>query len=134
MLYKAMFLTKTRAVFILVTCICFLAVGSLAEAKRAAPKEVDPVIHKGIRYVAAHFKMEGKEFGHGYIEAWDIASNRKLWDLRIYEEKYDPYIERDVQDVFITSLTIKDDHLVVTNERGEVYEVDLRTRKIRKVK
>jgi hypothetical protein len=43
---------------------------------------------------------------------------------------YDPKLEQDVQDIFITSLAIKNDRLVVVNERKESYEIDLQTRKI----
>lgn len=43
-------------------------------------------------------------------------------------------IERDVQDVFVRSLTLSEDkkHLIVKNERHEVYYVDLHSRKISK--
>jgi len=55
-------------------------------------------------------------------------------ELQIYEEKYNLNLERDVQDLFITSMTIEDGRLLVTNERDETFEVNLKTKHIRKVK
>ena len=45
----------------------------LIYAKRA-PAKVEPVIYQGVRYVAPN------DVGRrGYIEAWDVRNNKKLW-------------------------------------------------------
>ena len=103
-------------------------------AKRLAPKDVQPVIHKGIKYVAPHFKVINKETHRGFVEAWDMKSGRKLWEIQVYKTQYDPSLEQDVQDVFISSLSVKNDRLVVENERSEIFEIDLETRTIIKVR
>jgi hypothetical protein len=98
---------------------------SLAPAKRIAPANVEPVIHEGVRYVAPN------DDGHrAYIEAWDTKSNQKLWELTVFANRIDPKLEEDVQWVFVKALTLQDGMLAVTSERGETYQIDLRTKTI----
>jgi hypothetical protein len=110
--------------------IVLLTMGFNAEAKRVPPRDVEPVIYKDVKYIAPHFKIINKEVRRGYVEAWDRKTNKKLWEIQVYKIDDDPKLEQDVQDIFITSLTIKNDRLVVVNERKERYEIDLQTRKI----
>ena len=102
-----------------------LLLSQLAFAKRIAPVKVDPVIYEGIRYVAPN--DDGRR---GYIEAWNVATNKKLWELTIFVNAIDPNLEEDVQWVFIKALKIQDGSLMVTTERGKTYQVDLKTRGI----
>src|SRR5437867_13140757 len=96
-----------------------------ALAMRSAPPRVEPAIHDSIRYVAPN--DDGRR---AYIEAWDGQTNRKLWDLTVFTNRIDPTLEEDVQWVFITSLSLRNDMLVVTFERGKTYQVDLKTRSV----
>jgi hypothetical protein len=96
-----------------------------AHGKRAGPAKVEPVIDNGIRYVASN--DDGRR---GYIEAWDVKTNKKLWDLTVFTNRVDPNLEEDVQWVFINKLAIHDNRLVVTSERGDTYLVDLNTKAI----
>jgi len=98
----------------------------LASAKRLSPVEVDPVIYEGIRYVAPN--DDGRR---GYIEAWNVGTNKKLWELTIFTNGIDPNLEEDVQWVFIKALNIQDGRLMVTSERGKTYQVDVNTKAIR---
>jgi len=66
----------------------------------------------------------------GFVVASDTSSGRELWRQRIYQIHVDPSRERDVQDVFITSLTLRSGSLVIANEHGERYVLDLSTRKV----
>jgi ketosteroid isomerase-like protein len=102
-----------------------LLLPSLALAKRAAPAKVEPVIHQGVRYAAPN--DDGRR---AYIEAWDVRTNKKLWDLTIFTNRIDPNLEEDVQHVFINTLSIRDGTLIVTSERGETYRVDLKTKAV----
>ena len=36
-------------------------------------------------------------------------------------------LEKDVQDVYITNLQIENAYLLVTNEKGEIYKINLKT-------
>jgi hypothetical protein len=94
-----------------------------AFAKRAAPKPVPPVVEDGVEYRASHARM-------GCVEAIDAASGRKLWETRVYSVIINPLVERDVQDVFITSLQVRAGGLLVSNEAGRTYELDLRTGRV----
>ena len=102
-----------------------LLLAQLASAKRIAPVKVDPVIHEGIRYVAPN--DDGRR---GYIEAWNIGTNKKLWQLTIFTNRIDPTLEEDVQWVFIKGLSIQDGRLMVISERGKTYQVDVNTKAI----
>ncbi len=123
--------TASIAFLILTVSLCMSANGQTA--KRSAPKEVKPVIYEGVRYSAPHWVIaNGKRIAGGYIEAFNAKTNKKLWRLKVYEIKYGPQLEKDVQDVFITSMTIEKNHLVVENERNEEYEVDVKSRRVTK--
>jgi len=111
--------------FVLIFVATALLIPSLALAKRAAPAKVEPVIHQGIRYIAPN--DDGRR---AYIEAWDVRTNKKLWDLTIFTNRIDPKLEEDVQHVFIKTLNVRDGTLIVTSERGETYRVDLKTKAV----
>jgi hypothetical protein len=97
----------------------------LVSAKRAAPARVEPVIYEGVRYVAPN--DDGRR---AYIEAWDVQSNKKLWELTVFTNRIDPKLEEDVQWIFVTKLSVRDHTLVVTSERGKTYQIDLKTKAI----
>src|SRR3954451_3736080 len=107
------------------TVILALLLSQFASAKRVAPEKVDPVVYNGVRYVAPN--DEGR---HAYIEAWDVGTNKKLWELTIFTNAINPNLEKDVQWVFITALNIHDGRLIVTSENGKTYLVDINTRAI----
>jgi len=96
-----------------------------ALAKRSAPPRVEPAIHDGIRYVAPN--DDGRR---AYIEAWSVQTNKKLWDLTVFTNRIEPRLEEDVQWVFINKLNIRDGTLLVRSERGNTYEIDLKTKAI----
>ena len=98
---------------------------TLALSKRAAPAKVEPVVYQGVRYVAPN--DDGRR---AYIEAWDVQTNKKLWDLTIFTNRIDPKLEEDVQHVFIKTLNVPDGTVIVTSERGETYRVDLKTKAV----
>ena len=70
----------------------------------------------------------------GFVVATDARSRKELWRERIYTVRVNPELERDVQDVFITSLAVENGTLIITNERGDTYALDLATRKVTKRK
>ena len=63
-------------------------------------------------------------------EATSPETNKLLWKLRVYKVEYDPNLEGDVQDVFITSLKIVDGNLEILNEAGDKFIVDLTKHKV----
>jgi hypothetical protein len=113
----------SRYIFIFAAVVQLLP--SLALAKRVAPAQVEPVIYQGVRYIAPN--DDGRR---AYIEARDVQTNKKLWDLTIFTNRIDPTLEEDVQWVFITALNIRDGALGVTSERDKIYRVDLKTKAV----
>src|SRR5436190_5495381 len=105
--------------FVLIFFAMALLLSTLAFAKRAAPAKVEPVIHQGVRYIAPN--DDGRR---AYIEAWDVQTNKKLWDLTVFTNRIDPKLEEDIQHVFIKTLRVRDGMLIVTSERGQTYRVD----------
>ncbi|KAF5407295.1 MAG: hypothetical protein Udaeo2_26120 [Candidatus Udaeobacter sp.] len=106
--------------------VCVMAfLPCLAAAKRIPPAKVAPVVYENIRYVAPN-----DESRRAYIEAWDIQTNSKLWDLTVFTNRIDPKLEEDVQWVFISELSLRDGTFIVKSERGTTYQVDLRTKAI----
>ena len=100
----------------------------LTSAKRSAPAKVEPVIHEGVRYFAPN--DDGRR---AYIEAWDVQTNRKLWELTVFTNRIDPTLEEDVQWTFIKSLSLRNGMLMVTSERGKTYQIDLKTKAITQI-
>ncbi len=102
-----------------------LLLPQLTSAMRIAPAKVNPIIHDGVRYVAPN-----NDRRRGYVEAWDVGTNKKLWELTLFSNHIDPKLEEDVQWVFIKALNIQDGRLVVTSEEGKTYQVDPKTKEI----
>ena len=117
-----MLASRHRAVFAAALCVVAFVTGA-ANAKRTVPGSVEPVTVHGVTYSAPATAM-------GFVVAFDASSGRELWRQRIYQVRVDPSLERDVQDVFITSLTLRGGSLVIANEHGERYALDLATRKV----
>ena len=105
----------------IILCIILLFIIIPASyAKRSAPPKVDSLIYKGIRYSAPSDLM-------GCIRADDIKTNSMLWFKQIYIVKYLPKLERDVQCIFINKIEIKDDSLIISNEAGYSYKLNLKS-------
>lgn len=101
--------------------------------KRAGPAAVAPVTVGRVRYEALPWgKVRDLDQNGGYIAAVDEASGKELWILKIYDVHYDGDKEDDKQDLFITRIEQKDCHsLLIENERGQRFIVDLPTRTVK---
>ncbi len=115
-----------KSVLLVVAMLVLLA--PAAFAKRAAPVEVTPVTNAGIEYRAP----SGVE-KMGVVEAWDKATDKMVWEKKVYEVSIDPNLEKDVQHVFITKMKIDAGKLIVTNEKDDRYSIDLKTQEVTKV-
>ena len=124
---------KIRAILtIIIFTIC-----ANSFAKRVAPKKVEPLIHGNFVYIAPHFtNIDGTNQNGGYIEVLDAKSGVKLWGLLVYKTEYDPDLEKDIQDVFIKSLSINflGTKLTVTDELGRQYEINISDKSVTKTK
>ena len=96
------------------------------QADRIPPPEVKPVTIGDVRYEVIHWGKDRFGQNGGYIGAFDARSDDELWTLQIYEIEYDPEMEGDVQDIFISSMskTIFGGKLKLTDEEGRKWVVD----------
>jgi hypothetical protein len=90
--------------------------------KRATPKEVPPVVVGNIEYSASMNEVIAK----------DTLTKDQLWIKEIYPIKFNKRLERDVQEVYIDSLSYHDSTLLIRNENSHYYSLDLYTREVTK--
>ena len=102
---------------------------SLAYAKRTTAPKVEPVVYEGVRFAAPN--DNGRR---AYIQAWDIQTGKKLWEVTVFRNFIKPWLEECVQWVFIKEMKIVNGKLIVLAERDRAYSVDLKTRAVRKLK
>jgi len=113
--------------------ILVLILASSLMAKRAAPKDVPPIITDNAVYSVPHVRLP--QFfmcNPGFVEARHPEIKKLLWRIQIYNIKYDPALEQDLQDVFIKTMSLdkKNNSLLVSDERSRNYVLDLTTKKV----
>ena len=104
----------------LIALVFCLVATPVVFAKRSPPVRVTAVRQDTVEYRVPHENM-------GCVEAWDIASNNMIWRKQIYVVRYDVELEKDVQDIYITSVTAEKGKIVIKNERNSEYSLDLET-------
>ena len=99
-------------------------------ASRIPPPKVAPVVLNSIRYA----QVAGREWVDGQVGgllAAYAAGDEMLWTLKVYDNRRQPDLEGDVQDVFFRSMSVEaDGRLRIVNERGDVFLVDVNTRSV----
>ena len=96
--------------------------------KRLAPKPVPPVVSNWVKYEAA---------GNGrdeYVVASDANSGQEMWRVHVVHNRIKPWLETDVQEIYISKLELRGDLLWVEDEASRCYQVDLKAKKVRKAK
>ncbi|MGZ6058448.1 MAG: hypothetical protein ACXWLP_03235 [Myxococcaceae bacterium] len=63
----------------------------------------------------------------GTLEAVELATQRRLWSVRVYEVRYERHQETDVQDVCVRALQTRWPCIVVVDERERRTCVDARS-------
>ena len=104
-----------------------MAISSVAFGKRSAPEVVAPLRQGEVEFRVPHTQM-------GCVEAWDIKREQLIWRRQVYVVKYNVSLERDVQDVFIQSVELKSNTLVVKSERKSEYQLDLDSLDVKVIK
>jgi hypothetical protein len=113
--------------FLVIAALSSLGSPMLAHAKRLPPPKVEPVIYKGVRYVAPN--DNGRR---AYVQAIDSKTDRLLWEVTLFRNSIDPSLEEDVQHLYIASMRVEDGKLIVVDEHAGLHTVDLRTRAVEK--
>ena len=99
---------------------------AVATAKIPPMKPVTPVESNGVRYSAV-------QDGTGpYVVADDITSGKQLWRVRVFRTHIKPWIEIDVQWIFIKELKLREGSLFVRDGKDRCYVVNVRDHRVRK--
>jgi len=90
-------------------------------APQVAPIEIDGVRYEQVR----NGLLAGLDQMGGWLAAVEVASGKQLWVLKVYDNRRDPTLEGDAQDVFFRSMTRQaDGSLLIENERRGRFVVD----------
>jgi hypothetical protein len=116
------------------TALMFIPAANVM-AKRGAPEEVPPIATDKAVFSVPHFPEGDRIQGGGVVEARDPRTNRLLWQVRIYKTEHDEALEKDVQDVFIKSLTLDKVHnlLIMSDEKSRVFVLNLATKRVTRI-
>ena len=113
---------------LLIVVVALFCIGCLQGfAKRIAPKPVPPVVHEGVQYSASG---DGKI---GIVVATDVPTGKELWRGKIFRGH--PHWWRGGEDnqwVFISSLRLGENTLVIGNGKGQCFLLDLRTKRVKR--
>lgn len=109
-----------------VALLLLVAIPLTLFAKRVPPQPVNPVTHNNVEYSA---DGDGRT---GYVVASDKASGKELWKAKIFHVHLKPFLEEDVQWVFINDLKLIDNTLSIRDEKFRCYRLDLSTRRVRR--
>ena len=105
---------KTLLSLSLLSCV------SVVSAKRLPPPDVAPVTAGGIVYSAPQLQSSSEQPG-GFIEARTQSNQLVLWRKKIYDTVYNKDLERDVQDVYITTLRLNGKTLMIQDEKSRTF-------------
>lgn len=113
-----------------ILCACFLFAGALLVQPnvRARTSSLQPceTSDGGVTYRAPENYGDG-----GVVTAYDSATGEKLWSQRVYGIEFSGGIEEDCEWVRIERLSVTNGILFVENSRNHVFELDLRTRRVK---
>ena len=99
---------------------------------RNGPTPVAAVEREGVRY-AQNLRASEADFGQvgGILTASDARKGGMLWSLKVYDNARRPGLEGDAQDVFFSHMAFDArGRLVIENERGQRFAVDVQTRQV----
>jgi hypothetical protein len=115
---------KKASLLIALMLFSFCTIAQLAH-KGIGPVEVRPVVYGQLTLTAPTNKM-------GYIIAYD-STGKEAWNIRIYKVHHDVFLENDVQGVYINSIQLRGNNLLIRNDIDEDYLLDLKTLAVTKI-
>lgn len=120
---------------IYLTSVLVVLAASMSFAKRLAPPDVPPIRTEGAIFSVPHFAGGERDQNGGFVEARHPKTKKLLWRVQVYKTTYDKTLEKDVQDVFIRSLSFDQVHglLILSDERGRMFVLNPKTKKVTKV-
>ncbi len=120
---------KIRSLVIIISLIS-IAAGAIY-AKRGPAPEV-----KSAFYIDKEIRVanDSRPGNLGFIHVYMKGTNKLIFSKQIYFVIYNFMLERDVQDVYIKTLEIKGDSIVVENEIGYLYSFNMNTYELQVLK
>ena len=124
---------EMKALIYSITFVFLLTTSAMA--KRNAPEKVSAIQTSEAVFSVPHFAKDDRAQNGGFIEAHHPKTKQLLWRIRIYKTDYNPALEKDVQDVFITSLSFDKVHnlLIMADEKSRVFILNLTTKKVSQI-
>ena len=117
---------------IIITCLFLLSI-SFVFAKRTAPPEVPSIINNNYEYIADY--KNGLFSGKGIILIKNTDNSKIEKVITVYKNWYNPFLEKDVQWVFIKSMKIVDNNTIrIYNESEKVFELNLEKYRVKEIK
>lgn len=102
-------------------------------AKRLPPPKVEPVTANG--YVYSSDLIISPLYSTAVVYVESAKNGQVIKKVEIYKNVYNIFYETDVQDVWINKMELIDsDTIRITNEANEVYDLDLKTYKVKKIR
>ena len=104
-------------------------------AKRSTPEDVPSVRTNDAVISAPHFSGGHLLQNGGFVEARDPKTKKLLWRVQVYKTVYNDELEKDVQDIFIESLSFYRNHnlLILTDEIERVFILNLDSKIVTRV-
>jgi hypothetical protein len=129
-----------RHFWTLVASATLAVIATNAFAKRRPPKPVAPIVADGIRYSADIALVDGAHMPRGisddgrehYVVATDVSTGSELWRAEVFRTHIKFWVEKDVQQVYMTNLKLVENSLFVRDEKARCYSVDIKTHYVRK--
>lgn len=98
---------------------------------RPPPVDVQPVEHRGVRYVQDRGDPAAGDQNGGYLVAEDAATGERLWRIRVYKVETPPPGLSPMGRYFRSmQLVPGEETLEIANESGGRYRIDLHTREV----
>jgi hypothetical protein len=95
---------------------------------RPSPPDVPPIEHVGVRYEQDRYDTRSGDQLGGYLAAIDAKTGTRLWRIKVYDVTQTPGSPGEMA-LYFRSMHLDEQHtgLLIENEAGSTYRVDLAT-------
>jgi hypothetical protein len=122
------YMMKTRSLLIL---FFLILLGQPVFAKRGPVPEV-----KSVFYIDKEIRVanDSRPGNLGFIHVYVKGTNKLIFSKQIYFIVYNFMLERDAQDIYIKTLEVKGDTIIIENELGYTYSFNMNTYDLEAIK
>lgn len=116
---------KIYTLIVLIVVFCTVNLNIVSASRAFSPNVIPDIFYRDLRISAENSTPENM----GIVQAFNQNTDKPVWSKKVYDVIISKSIEEDVQEVFIKSMTIDKDKLVIVNERNERFELNPMTGK-----